>query len=66
MLDVAVGQRPDQVRERTRLSELGYQDGYSHKTAAIHLGGHSEADLPQTDARCRKALDVGLEPVAVT
>ncbi len=54
------------VSEGTRLSELGYQDSYSYEIAAIHLGGHSEADLLGSYARCRKALEVGLEPVVAT
>jgi biotin carboxylase len=54
------------VREGMRLSELAYQDSYSYEIAAIHLGGRSEADLLESYACCRKALDVGLEPVVMT
>lgn len=53
------------IRQGMRLSELAYQNSYSYEIAAIHLGGHNEANLLESYARCRKALDVGLEPVVM-
>ena len=51
------------VGEGTQLSHLLYQDSYSYELAAIFVGGESEAELLTKYERCRRALQLSLEPV---
>lgn len=51
------------VSEGCRLSDLAYQDSYSYELASVFVAGDDEHDLLEGYERCRRRLEIALEPV---
>lgn len=50
----------------TRLSQMPYQDSYSHELAEIFLGGNSEEMIEDAYARCIDSLEFRIKPMPVS